>query len=264
MTCLESRSIMLRERVMKIATAFAEKWNHIKAIEKRRKLIIVLFVVGGIITIGSTAVLFLVGQPKTTTAKVLVPSSVSTSDNGIRAGQTGVVGKEAPTNIPVVGVYYDYMCSICRTFFTVNGMDLMTLRDSGTIVLDYHPIATLDNMTTTKYSTRAANAAATVADKEPIHFVIFNDILLSNQPVDASGLTDEQITKFATDVGIAPATIKLFSQNLYVGWVDKATNIVVKAGNTEMLPMIVVNEKPLAAGVDWSKPGELSKYLKGL
>lgn len=250
---------------MKIATVFVEKWNHIKAIEKRRKLIIILFIVGGVITIGSTAVLFLVGQPKTAVnSNVRIPSAVSTSDNGIRAGQTGVVGKEAPTDIPVVGVYYDYMCSICRTFFTVNGMDLMTLRDSGTIVLDYHPIATLDNMTTTKYSTRAANAAATVADKEPIHFVIFNDILMSNQPVDASGLTDEQIAQFANTVGIAPTTIKLFSQNLYAGWVDKATNIVVKAGNTEMLPMIVVNEKPLADGVDWSKPGELSKYLKGL
>ena len=64
----------------------------------------------------------------------------------------------------MVAVYSDYLCPICGVFEQTNGATLDELRQSGEIVLEYHPVSILDRKSGgTAYSTRSATAAALVA-----------------------------------------------------------------------------------------------------
>ncbi len=71
-------------------------------------------------------------------------------------------------NPVVVSVYFDPMCPYCGQFEQQNGKLLDQLRASGEIVIDSHPLSFLDRQSAgTKYSTRVANAAWTLAEKAP-------------------------------------------------------------------------------------------------
>src|SRR5665647_3265056 len=101
----------------------------------------------------------------------------STGSGGIPVGPEGVAGAVhgAAPGAVVVSVYVDYMCPYCGQFEQVNGPILDQLRGEGTIVVEYHPVSILDEASLgTAYSTRAAAAAALVADQAPEAFVAFN------------------------------------------------------------------------------------------
>src|SRR5665647_2050584 len=106
----------------------------------------------------------------------------STETGGILVGPEGVAGTVdgAAADAVVVSVYVDYMCPYCGQFEAVNGPTLDQLRGDGTIIVEYHPVSILDEASLgTAYSTRAAAAAALVADQAPEAFVAFNTALFA-------------------------------------------------------------------------------------
>ena len=115
-------------------------------------------------------------------------------------GTGGVAGVDVPksgadTAVPRLDLYIDLMCPFCKKFEETNSADIDALREAGTIAVYYHPISILDRSSQgTKYSTRAANAVAVVADKDPSHMLQFITALYANQPEEnTTGLSDDQI-----------------------------------------------------------------------
>ena len=100
--------------------------------------------------------------------------------------------------------YIDFMCPICNQFETAYGKEILDLVDAGTITLNIHPIAILDNSSQgTKYSTRAANAMYCVAEADPDAAVPFMQAMFAKQPEEgSSGLTDAEIIDIAKSVGV--------------------------------------------------------------
>jgi hypothetical protein len=69
----------------------------------------------------------------------------------------------------------------------------------GAATLTYHPVSMLTAKSNgTKYSLRAASAAACVATLDPSKFFSFNNDLLTRQPaVDSDGFSDKELADIA-------------------------------------------------------------------
>jgi len=191
--------------------------------EKRNRIIAISGLVAAVVVLAVVVALIL-GQSKTTPAAaaytggavkladVTKPSTVADS-GAIPVGPTNTAGEKAATGDVVVSVYLDYMCPYCHKFETANEAELATLRAAGGVVVEYHPISILDRLSSgTEYSTRAANAAAVVADKAPDKFTAFSSALFANQPAENSaGLSDEEIGKLALAAGVPQTVVDTFT-----------------------------------------------------
>ncbi|MFC8924218.1 DsbA family protein [Cellulosimicrobium sp. NPDC057127] len=158
----------------------------------------------------------------------------STDDGGIPMGAEGVAGTDNGAEAVEIGVYLDYMCPICGTFEETNGETLDALRESGDATVVLHPVSILDRTSQgSQFSTRAAAAAAFVADQAPEAMNEFNTLMFENQPAEGTeGLTDEQIADLAEQAG-APADVAAqiadgTAAETYADWVATATSLVTQ------------------------------------
>ncbi len=134
--------------------------------------------------------------------------STAREDGGIPMGVDAAAGTESEGAVEV-GVYLDYMCPICGQFEETNGETLDQLRESGEVTVVLHPVSILDRVAQSQqFSTRAASAAAWVADQAPESLNAFNTAMFDNQPAEGSGtLTDAQIADIAEQAGV-PAFVE--------------------------------------------------------
>lgn len=102
-----------------------------------------------------------------------------------------------------IQLWVDYLCPYCNAFEQTNQEYINSLVESGAATLEIHPVAILDRLSLgTKYSTRAANAAACVADSAPDSFIAFHTSLFANQPEEnSSGLDDSELVALAAEAG---------------------------------------------------------------
>jgi len=102
-----------------------------------------------------------------------------------------------------IAVFVDFQCPVCKTFEDQFGGQLEAAAADGRITLEYHPIAILDRFSQgTEYSSRSAGAAVCVAESNPELYLDFAKTLFENQPAEnTSGLTNDQLAGFATQVG---------------------------------------------------------------
>lgn len=118
-----------------------------------------------------------------------------------------------------IDTYVDFICPACNAFEETFGADLQKAAADDKITLNIHPIAILDHLSQgTDYSSRAAASMYCVAETVPDKALDYFNTLFANQPAEKStGLTDEQLTAIATQVGaekaatcIADGTYKKF------------------------------------------------------
>ncbi|MET3450608.1 thioredoxin domain-containing protein [Curtobacterium sp. 1544] len=191
------------------------------------------------------------------------PGPSNMSQGGITIGQdlkavTASSESPAPTATDGSGavritMYIDYLCPTCGQFEKANGDYIESLVDSGAATVDIHPVATLSNRSQgTKYSLRAANAAACVADHSPNQFFAVNAALFAKQPEQGTaGLTDAQLTRVVTGVdGLQQrsAITKCIEDQTFSKWVDERTTSVVggdvpgsSSGEFPGVPLVLVN-----------------------
>lgn len=138
-------------------------------------------------------------------ADVTAPSTAD--DTGAIPVSAAGVGEVGADDV-VVTIYFDFMCPYCGQFDAANSADLDALAQTDGVTLKYRPISFLDTQSkNTNYSTRAANAAAIVADKDAENFTAFVTALYENQPSEGTaGPTDAEIAEIAEGVGV-PATV---------------------------------------------------------
>jgi len=160
----------------------------------------------------------------------------------------GTVIPVGSASAPVtVDLYEDFQCPNCKAFEAAAGSTLAKLVATGTVQARYHGMAFLDTAANHAYSTRALNAAAVVVDTAgPQGFQKFHDLLYAHQPPETgSGLTDEQLVKYAVqagaDAGVAAADVE---QRTYADWVAESTDQASKDGVTGT-PTVVVDGKKL-------------------
>ena len=224
-----------------------------KKTEQRRKYTIVAGVSALVLLVGALVGWAVVaGQP----APSLTPVNLS-YDNGIRIGKNleafTATNKPTTEDVPVIKMYLDYQCPVCKNFEAGNIDQIKSWLDSGYATLEVHPISFLDGKGSPNYySSRAANAAICVAEHSPNQFFAFNKALFENQPEEGTaGPENDELFKRAQSVGVMNSSkIKsCIDAKSYGDWISKTTSTVldpkyvvpgskVQVGGT---PTIVVN-----------------------
>jgi protein-disulfide isomerase len=165
----------------------------------------------------------------------------------VPSGLTGpyavTIGKStAPTTIKL---YEDLQCPICKAFEGVTGKQVRAAIKAGKVKVEYHMVAFLDRSSTTNYSSRALNAAATVLDTAgPQAFLKFHTLLYENQPAEGSaGLPDSQLIQYAVQAGATASEVTTpIEDNQYHQWVLNATGQMSKDG-VNGTPTVYINGK---------------------
>lgn len=163
----------------------------------------------------------------------------------------------------------DYLSSGSRDFQVANVKQLSQWVDSGAATLTYYPVAMLTAKSNgTKYSLRAAGAAACVAQNSPDYFFAFNNALLTQQPgVDSDGLSDPELADLAQAVGVdGPKVVRsCIESQSYTPWVKTATEQALKelpdSGGVALTatPMILVNGTQYVGKID--DPKEFAQFV---
>jgi len=242
--------------------------------QERRTLMGILIGVGVAVVVFGGIVFFIVQQSNVPTLESGDANAPAGADatGGIPVGTSGVVGEDLPTDATRMDIYLDFMCPVCGTFEEINAEDIAEMREAGEIELYYHPVSILDRASAgTQYSTRSANAAATVADAAPEAFVDFVDALFANQPTEGqTGLTDEQIEQLAIDAGVPEDVAGTLDDGSFTKWViaatDQAQVDIVEQSNSFGTPTVMIDRTVLSQTEDvaYFQPGALRAYVEAL
>jgi len=176
-----------------------------------------------------------------------------------------------PTENPAVDirVYVDYLSTGSRDFQLANMKQLSEWVDDGAATLTYYPVAMLTAKSNgTKYSLRAAGAAACVAQHSPDYFFAFNDALLRQQPeVDSDGFSDSELAALAIATGLdGPKVVRAcIEDQSYASWAKTATERALKelpgTGGAALTgtPMVLVNGTQYVGKLD--DPKEFAQFV---
>lgn len=195
---------------------------------------------GGVIIVGLVVAIAVVvfraantDEPTAGGGRLVVPANL-TSTGAILVGQAA-----APATVEI---YLDYMCPACGQFERANSGELDRLVRAGTAKVELRPISFLDRTSQgTRYSTRAANAVATVADRASDKVWAFNKALYDDQPQEGTeGLRDQQIADLATRAGVARDVVDAFDERTFEPWVAKVTEAAFASG-VQGTPTVKIN-----------------------
>jgi protein-disulfide isomerase len=199
---------------------------------KRRRIAQVL---GGLVIVGLVVAIVVVAvnaaggsdQDSATdsTGELVAPENL-TDTGAVPAGD-----RDAPVTVEI---YYDYMCPACGAFEAANGGELDRLMEEGVAQLALRPISFLDETSEgTRYSTRAANAFATVVDGAPDLAWAFHQALYADQPEEGTeGLSDDDIAEIAADAGVPEDVVDRFTDDTFEPWVADVTEQAFDSGVT--------------------------------
>ncbi|GAB3601327.1 DsbA family protein [Microbacterium tumbae] len=185
-------------------------------------------------------------------------------------------GAETPTPEPTsagtvdIHIYVDYLSPGAGEFERANARQLSGWITEGAAAVTYHPVALLTaNSNGTKYSLRAAAAAACVASYAPTQFYAFNHELLADQPdVDTDGRTDVELANLAGAVGVDDVkTVRSCIEHQdYVSWAKDATARALEGplpGSDDLVlssaPTVVVDGQVYVGALD--DPAEFSQFV---
>ena len=229
-----SKQARNRTREMRAAQAEAAR----QAAARRR----IFMWIGGVVILGLVAaivwaVVQAVGgedEPRSTgSGELVVPANVE-DEVSVPVGSD-----DAPVT---VSIYFDYMCPACGAFEEANSAELDRMIEDEEALVELRPISFLDRTSQgTEFSTRAANALATVTAESPEHAWAFHQGMFADQPQEGSGgLNDGQIAEIAREAGVPDEVTDMFEDRTYEPWVVQATETAFDSG-VEGTPTILID-----------------------
>lgn len=145
-----------------------------------------------------------------------------------------------------VDVYIDFQCPSCKRFEELAAGTLGRLLRDGAIGLVYHPVAFLDGLSTTSYSSRASATSGCASDSRK--FAAYKDALFTNQPPEGGpGLSDHELIQLGRMVGLnVPAFSSCVTRGTYLPWAAFVTEAAAEGG-VSGTPSVFVAGVPVPA-----------------
>jgi protein-disulfide isomerase len=159
-------------------------------------------------------------------------------------------GLAVGTGPVTVDIYLDFLCPACKQFHDASRPTMDRYLADGTVTVVYRPIAILDRLTTTGFSTRAASAAGCAADGGAIDE--FVEAMMAGQPPEGSaGLSDEEIIQIGAGAGLTnPEFGQCVRDGTYRDWVARTTDAAADRGVSGTPTVFVNNERLQLSSVD--------------
>ncbi len=281
--------------------AVREKAQQVRVQQSRARLVRRAALVAGALFAGAAVTVVVAWAVAATASRPQLEPRNASADGFAISSITGVVGGESnaevaatpsataqadtktPTPSPTVSesvaasaappveirVYVDYLSPGAREWQLANLQQLTSWVNQGAATLTYHPVSMLAAKSNgTKYSLRAAGAAACMATYSPDDFFNFNNELLSRQPaVDSDGYSDDELANLAIASGADdPKEVRTcIETGAFSSWVKEATErAVAEIPDTDGLaltsiPMVVVNGQAYVGALD--DPAEFSQFV---
>jgi protein-disulfide isomerase len=216
-----------------------------KAQRRERLLKILVPVVVAVVLIGAgTGVaVAIASQPKPAPISANGPKNmigdgiVLTGENGkiVAARSAGLKKGQSPSPIPTdssagapihITTYVDWACPVCKSFEETNATYISSLVKSGKAVLQVMPVAIVDrSYQSSRYASRANNAAACVANYDPDSFLTVQKKFYDKQPAEGTtGLTNGQIVALVQQAGLNDDKVtSCINGESFKDWVAAAT-----------------------------------------
>lgn len=158
------------------------------------------------------------------------------------ATSTGVLVGPASAKA-TIEIYLDFQCPVCRAYETQSGATIDQLVAAGQAKLIYHPLAFLDRLSSTRYSTRASEASGCASDSNV--FPQFLKLLYANQPPEnGDGLPATQLIDYLRQAGATGGYAACVNSTPYAAWTAGLTDAASKAG-VNGTPTVLVNGKQI-------------------
>ncbi|MGL4306555.1 MAG: DsbA family protein [Mycobacteriaceae bacterium] len=216
--------------------------SNFQAQERRRNTLIRVGLTAVVVVFAVVVGFIIIAQNKKPDVPQSTPVSV-TADGAIRIASSKL-SLRPTTQDPavVVTVYEDFQCPVCKSFESLFGETLSNLVAEGTIAVDYHPIAILNRMSSTEYSTRAANASLCVVEESTKeNWQKFHSAAFAQQPAEnTAGLSDKKLTELAKDAGAGDDIKNCIEGSKYTDWIAANTRQVTDTG-VSGTPTILIN-----------------------
>lgn len=204
-----------------------------------------------------------------TVSSAEIPSTPSDEPSEASTEETPAPEETSTVSVDI-HIYVDYLSPGAGEFERANASQLSGWITEGAVTVTYHPVSLLTASSNgTKYSLRAAAAAACVADYSPAQFYAFNHELLIDQPeVDSDGRTDVELANLARAVGVDNAgdVQSCIEDQDYVAWAKDATARALEGplpGSEDLVlssaPTVVVNGQQYVGALD--DPAEFSQFV---
>ncbi|HWU48211.1 MAG TPA: thioredoxin domain-containing protein [Humibacter sp.] len=174
----------------------------------------------------------------TSTTKALRTPALSAGEKSTPTAQSD------KGDVAHITIYLDYQCPYCQQFEKTNGTQIGQWLDQGLATLEIHPLSLLDRSSLgNRYSSRAANAAACVANYKPDSYYKVNTTLFADQPAEnTKGMSNEKLLSILKDGGASSSAItSCVNDEQFKGWVNAST----QRASTEPVP----NSKPVIKGI---------------
>lgn len=203
--------------------------------QRRHRRTLIVFSIAAAIILVSALIGYRIYASQTS-GSYQVPAHASDGAAGIVAAGSGKIKVE---------VYVDFHCPTCKVFEQSASATLDDLVARNEITLIYHPVAFLDRMSTTQYSTRAAASAGCASDLN--RFLPYTRALFAQQPSGSSaGLSDDQLIQIGGQVGmINPRFARCVRDGTYRTWVAHVTDAADQRGAAGT-PTVLVNGTSIA------------------
>jgi protein-disulfide isomerase len=204
----------------------------------RRRLLVPLAMGAVVLAFIAVIAITLVHKNSEKNVSVGPPPPAASSDGSIRIGP-----RDAKV---VVSAVEDFQCPACKNFEATSAAALADIA-KGPAAVDYRPIAILNRMSSTNYSTRAASAAYCVAEADIGKWPAWHTAMFNQQaPEGGAGLTDDKIIDIARSVGIVGDQVaQCISSHKYADYVDANTAKATSSGINHT-PTVSVNGKEIS------------------
>lgn len=241
------------------------------AAEKRRKRRNKWFLQGGIglgiVAIAAIVAIVVVNVNNANTVSATGPKNMATGAIQFTGGDgkvtpvttKAVTAKGTPSAVPTsnsdgavaVTEYVDWACPVCKQFEAAYADQILDKVKSGDATLAIQPVSILDrSYQSSRYASRAANAAMCVANYAPDKFLDVQTQFFDNQPEEGTkGLTNAEIAKLVKAGGATGSNVsECLSSEQFKGWVTRSTSLVTSNPDLQGAqgfgtPTIVVNGK---------------------
>ncbi len=174
-------------------------------------------------------------------APVTMPSgvvAVALGDGTVSVAKPGV-------NAPVVDVFEDFQCPVCKSFHQVNGSTLTNLAGEGKAKIVYHPIVIFSNEPLQGNSLRAASAAHCITAGD--RWLKFQDQVFAHQPAEgSSGFTVAELVAYGSSAGITESGFgSCVRSQRYASDVRRASQSAI-TGGLQGTPTVKVDGRTLS------------------
>ncbi|MGH3796306.1 MAG: DsbA family protein [Pseudonocardiaceae bacterium] len=187
----------------------------------RRRRIIMASAAVAVLVVFAAVIGFELYRSQQHTTAVVVPKGATAQ--GIPIGN--------PKAAVTLDVYEDFQCPICKKFEQVSGPTIDKMIQSGAVRVMYHPLAFLNQMSSTNYSSRAS-AAAGCAAADGIYPKFARQLFIQQPPENGNGLPSETLISIGHAAGAGPDFDSCVRGDTYAGWSAQITEAASRAGVT--------------------------------